>query len=101
MSKARFTWQSALMRTLIGVLGGLVLALSFMVGTTGILTAMQWMARADAVVATGMLAFLAWTMAVLVSFGARSSMRAAAWVLGGGAGFMLVGWGGTFVLHAT
>ena len=92
MSKARFTWQSALARTLIGTLGGFVTAQSFMAGAAAALIATNWMPRADAVVASGMLAFLVWVMAVLVAFGADSAQRAAAWVLGGGAGFALLGW---------
>jgi hypothetical protein len=50
------------------------------------------MPRADAVVASGMLAFLVWLVSVLVAFGAASVQRAAVWVLGGSAGFALLGW---------
>lgn len=93
MSKVRFTWQSALTRAIIGTLGGFVTALSFMVGTAAAIIATNWMPRADAVVASGMLAFLVWVTAVLVAFGAESTQRAAAWILGGGTGFALLGWG--------
>jgi hypothetical protein len=98
---ARFSWQSAMSRALIGVFGGLALALSFMVGTGSTLAALRWMTRADAVVTTGMLAFLVWTVAVLVSFGAESVKRAAGWVLGGSAAFALLGFGGNYLMHAT
>ena len=39
-----------------------------------------------------MLAFLVWTLALLVAFGASTTVRAAAWVLGGALGFGLLGW---------
>lgn len=100
MSKARFTWQSALMRALIGTLGGFVLAMSFMVGTAGVLAASGLLARADAVVTAGMLAFLVWTIAVLVVFGAASVQRAAAWVLGSATVFALLGWGSITLMRA-
>ncbi|HYD60854.1 MAG TPA: hypothetical protein VEC35_10890 [Noviherbaspirillum sp.] len=93
MSKPRFSWQSALTRALIGALGGFVLAISFMMGTAGTLTASGLLTRADAVVIAGMLAFLVWATAVLVAFGAATAMRAAAWVLGSATGFALLGWG--------
>jgi hypothetical protein len=93
MSKACFSWQSALTRALIGALGGFMLAISFMMGTAGSLTASGLLTRADAVVTAGMLAFLAWMIAVLVAFGAASVRRAAAWVLGSATGFALLGWG--------
>ena len=95
--KTRFSWQGASARAVIGLLGGLVLALSFMAGTSGFLAALRWMSRADAVVITGMLAFLVWTSAVLVSFGARSVKRAAGWVIGGSAAFSLLGYGGSLL----
>ncbi len=92
MSKARISWQSALTRTLIGALGGFVLAMSFMSGVAGTLAAGGLLARADAVVTAGMLAFLVWTIAVLVAFSAATVRRAAAWVLGSATGFALLGW---------
>ncbi|NHZ83269.1 hypothetical protein F2P44_28940 [Massilia sp. CCM 8695] len=92
MSHPRLTWQSALMRTLIGVVGGVVLAHCFMVGTAAALTAAGWMARADAVVTAGMLAFLVWAGAVLLAFAAASARRAAGWSLGSASGFALLGW---------
>ena len=100
MSKPRFSWQSSITRALIGVLGGLALALSFMAATSGMLAALRWMSRADAVVTAGMPAFLVWTAAVLVSFGAESVKRAAGWVLGGTSAFALLGFGGNYLLQA-
>lgn len=91
MSKPRFPWQSATTRALIGLPGGFVLALSFMAGCSAFLAAAGWMTRADAVVTTGMLAFLVWAIAVLVAFGAGSVRRAAGWVLGASAAFALLG----------
>lgn len=98
MSTARFTWQSALMRATIGTAGGFAAALLFMAGGAAALIGAGAMARADAVVLTGMLAFLVWMAALLVAFGAASARRAAAWVLGGAAGFALLGWA---CLHLT
>lgn len=92
MSKFGMSGRAALARALIGVLGGYALAISFMGAGSGILLATGWMRRADAVVATGMLAFLVWTIALLVAFGAATVRRAAAWVLGGAIGFALLGW---------
>jgi hypothetical protein len=92
MSHARFTWQSALTRALIGSLGGLALAWSFMVGASALLIAMRWMSRSDAVVTAGMLSFLLWMAAVLVAFGAATLRRATAWVGGSIAAFALLGW---------
>lgn len=96
---ARFSWQAGLTRALIGILGGLALAIAFMAGSSALLAALQWMTRADAVVTTGMLAFLVWTAAVLVSFGAESIRRAAGWVLGGSAVFALLGAGGNYLIR--
>lgn len=92
VSNARFTWQSALTRALIGTLGGFVTAISFMIGTASALAAAGWMQRADAAVAASMLAFLVWMTAVLTAFGAASVQRAAGWVLGSATGFALLGW---------
>lgn len=92
MSKFGFSGRAALARTLIGALGGYVLAISFMAAGSGVLLAAGMMRRADAVVATGMLAFVVWTFALLVAFGAATTGRAAAWVLGPALGFAVVGW---------
>ncbi|HZW12588.1 MAG TPA: hypothetical protein VFF81_05270 [Noviherbaspirillum sp.] len=92
MSQPRFSLSSALMRAAIGSIGGFALALSFMAGTTASLVAMRWATRADAVVMSGMLAFVLWAAAVLFAFAAASVRRAALWVLGSGAGFALLGW---------
>ena len=92
MSKFSFSGRAALARTLIGALGGYVLAVSFMAAGSGVLLATGTMARADAVVGTGMLAFLVWTGALLVAFGAATTARAAAWVLGSALGLALLGW---------
>jgi len=100
MSKARFSWQSALSRALIGALGGFVLAMAFVIGAAGLLTVSGLLTRADAVVAAGMLAFLAWTIAVLVAFAAASARRAAAWVLGSATGFALLGWTSLALMRA-
>lgn len=80
------------MRAAIGSIGGFALALSFMAGTTASLVAMRWATRADAVVMSGMLAFVLWAAAVLFSFAAASLRRAALWVLGSATGFALLGW---------
>lgn len=93
MSKFGFSGRAALARALIGALGGYALAISFIAGGSGVLVATGAMRRADAVVSTGMLGFLLWMTAVLVAFGAATTRRAAAWVLGGSAVFALVGWG--------
>lgn len=85
--------KAALARAAIGALGGYALAISFMAAGSGVLLATGAMRRADAVVSTGMLAFLVWTIALLVAFGAATVRRAAAWVLGGALGFALLGWG--------
>ena len=92
MSKFGYSGRTALARTLIGAVGGYALAISFMAAGSGILLATGAMARADAVVSTGMLAFLVWTIALLVAFGATTTGRAAAWVLGGALVFGLLGW---------
>lgn len=92
MSQSRFSLPSALTRAAIGSIGGFALALSFMAGATATLVAMRWTTRADAVVMSGMLAFVLWAVAVLVAFAAASVRRAAMWVLGSGAGFALLGW---------
>lgn len=101
MSRPQFTWQSALTRALIGMLGGFVLAISFMVAAAGALASAGWLTRADAVITAGMLAFLVWAIAVLVAFGAASVPRAMTWVLGSAAGFALFGWGGIALMRAT
>ncbi|UOD29681.1 iron transporter [Massilia violaceinigra] len=92
MSKFGFSGRAALARALIGALGGYVLAISFMSAGSGVLLASGIMRRADALASTGMLAFLVWTSALLVAFGAATTARAAAWVLGAALGFALVGW---------
>lgn len=92
MSKFGFSGRAALARALIGTLGGYVLAISFMAAGSGVLLASGLMRRADAVVGTGMLAFVVWTVALLVAFGAATTGRAAAWVLGAALGFALLGW---------
>lgn len=92
MSKYSLSGQGALVRTLIGALGGYALAIAFMAAGSGVLVATGWMRRADAVVSTGMLAFVVWTIALLVAFGAATARGAATWVLGSAAGFALVGW---------
>ena len=94
MSKFGFSGRAALARALIGTLGGYVLAMSFMAAGSAVLLATGWMPRADAVVGTGMLAFLVWMTALLVAFGAATVSRAAGWVLGGAIAFALLGWGG-------
>lgn len=88
------------MRALIGALGGFVLASAFMAGVTSMLVAAGWSTRADAVVSTGMLAFLLWAFAVLVAFGAGSVQRAAAWVLSLAAAFALSAWLSAAVMAA-
>ena len=93
MSKFGFSGRSAVARALIGVVGGYALAICFVAAGSGWLLAAGWMRRADAVVSTGMLAFLVWTIALVVAFGAATVRRAAAWVLGGAAGLALLGWG--------
>ena len=98
-AKTRFSWRAALTRAMIGLLGGLILALAFTTGTSAVLVALHWMTRADAVVMTGMLAFLVWTVAVLVAFGAGSLRRAAGWVLGGCAVFAALGLGANCLLQ--
>jgi hypothetical protein len=90
MRQACFTWQSALIRAAIGALGGFAFALAFMAGTAALFIALNLMDRSGAVVTTGMLAFLAWALAVLVAFGAATVVRAAMWVGGGSAVFLLL-----------
>lgn len=90
MSHSRFTPRAALMRAAIGGAGGFGLALSFMAGTTASMVAAGWATRADAVAASGMLAFLIWAAAVLIAFAAASVRRAAFWVLGSAAVFALL-----------
>lgn len=80
------------MRAAIGAIGGFALALSFMAGMTASLVALRWATRTDAVVMSGMLAFVLWAAAVLIAFAATSVQRAALWILGSGAGFALLGW---------
>ena len=92
VSTLRFTWHSALMRSLLGVFGGFMLALCFMAGTAAALTAAGWMARADATVAAGMAAFLVWVAAQEHAFAAASAWRAALWELGRAAGFAMLAW---------
>lgn len=92
MSKFGFSGRAALARALIGTLGGYVLAIASMAAGSGILLASGMVRRADAVVGAGMLSFLVWTVALLVAFGAATTARAAAWVLGAALGFALVGW---------
>lgn len=92
MSKPGLSGWAALARAFIGVLGGYVLAISFMTAGSGVLLATGWMSRADAVVSTGMLSFLVWMLGLLVAFGAATLRRAAAWVLGGALGLALFGW---------
>ena len=101
MSKFGFSGRAALARALIGTLGGYVLAISFMAAGSGLLLAAGWMRRADAVVGTGMLAFVVWVIALLVAFGAATVSRAAAWVLGGAIAFALLGWGGLSLAGAS
>lgn len=101
MSKFGFSGRAALARALIGTLGGYVLAISFMAAGSGVLMATGWMRRADAVVSTGMAAFLIWMLALLVAFGAATVSRAAAWVLGAAAGLALLGWGGLSLAGAS
>jgi hypothetical protein len=88
----RFTWQSAIARALMGVFGGFVLALCFMVGTASGLVAAGWMSRADASITAGMLAFVVWVGAVLGAFAADSVRCAAKWGCGCAAGFAFLGW---------
>lgn len=92
MSAARFSWQSALARAVIGVFGGFLLAICFMVGSTALCVAAGWLTRTDGVLIFGMLAFLIWATAVLLAFGAQTVKRAALLVLGSSAGFALLGW---------
>jgi len=92
MSKFSMSGRAALARALIGAVGGYALAISFMAAGSGVLLATGAMRRADAVVSTGMLAFLVWTIALLAAFGAATIRRAAAWVLGGALGLALLGW---------
>lgn len=101
MSKFSMSRQAALARAMIGALGGYVLAISFMAAGSGVLLATGAMRRADAVVSTGMLAFLVWTIALLVAFGAATVKRAAAWVLGGALGLALLGWASLSLPGAT
>lgn len=101
MSKFSMSRQAALARAMIGALGGYVLAISFMAAGSGVLLATGAMRRADAVVSTGMLAFLVWTIALLVAFGAATVKRAAAWVLGGALGLALLGWASLSLAGAT
>lgn len=93
MSKFSMSGQAALARAVIGAVGGYALAISFMAAGSGVLLATGVMRRADAVVSTGMLAFLVWTIALLVAYGAATVRRAAAWVLGSALGLALLGWG--------
>ena len=93
MIHARFTWQSALLRALIGVLGGFALASCFLVALASALTAAGALPRADAAVTAAMLAFLVWMGAVLLAFAAASLKRALAWSVGAAALFALIGWG--------
>ncbi len=80
------------MRSLIGVIGGFLLAQSFMAGSAAAIAAAGWMPRVDATITAGMLAFLVWMAAILAAFSAASAWRAAAWGLGSAVAFGLLAW---------
>jgi hypothetical protein len=82
MSDPRFSWQSAVARALIGALGGWLAMVVCTAGLSSLLAAGNGGARADAAVATGMLAFLVWPAALLVAFACARVTGAALWVGG-------------------
>lgn len=88
----RRSWRRALARTLLGTLGGFVLALSFFAALSGSLTALIGVPRIDAAVTAGLLAFLVWTIAALAAFTARSVGLTGVWVFGSSAALALIGW---------
>lgn len=83
MNRYHLTTGSAIGRALTAALGGYLLALAFSAGFAATLCRLAGVARADAFIAAGMLAFLVWPSAALLSYAAASARRAAAWVLGG------------------
>lgn len=83
MNRYHLTTGSAIGRALTAALGGYLLALTFSAGFAAILCRLAGLARADAFIAAGMLAFLVWPSAALLSYAAASARRAAAWVFGG------------------
>lgn len=82
MNRYRLTTGSAIGRALTAALGGYLLALTFSAGFGAVLCRLAGLARADAFMAAGMLAFLVWPAAALLSYAAGSAWRAAAWVFG-------------------
>lgn len=69
-----------LARCLLAIPGGYVLALTFCAALAALLTRGFGMARADAFIASAMLAFLVWLFAALMAFAARTTLRAGAWI---------------------
>jgi len=69
-------------RALTAIAGGYLLALAFTGAAAALLCRVGGLDRADAFVAAGMLAMLAWPLAAIVSYAARSAGRGAAWVFG-------------------
>lgn len=82
MNRYQLTTASAIGRALTAALGGYLLALMFCAGFGAILCRLAGLARADAFMAAGMLAFLVWPAAAVLSYAAASARRAAAWVFG-------------------
>ncbi len=88
-----------LVRLVLGIGGGYLVSLGFtaffglLLGSTGLAS------RADAAVYAGMAAFLAWTFAVIIAFGAASTTRAAAWILGSAALLTLGAWSFRFLTN--
>jgi biotin transporter BioY len=87
-----FRPSSAVWRALIGVGGGFMLACTLAAALAGWWMHALAMARADALIAAGMLALLAWPACTVAAFLARSAARAAAWLLGPALVLAAAGW---------
>lgn len=79
-------------RAVTGTLGSLALAVTFFLAMRGGLSVVAGMPQLDAAIHAGLLAFLAWTVAMLTAFTARDAAQGGVWVYGSALVCAVFGW---------